>query len=197
MIRLLRLELLPPDQPQLLLIDRQWLKETLAAEVVLQDVEQLRGLYFPARTVTVGEDVADGALGGGHARHVSWDTVPYDLAEVAFPLATRAGLRVAKAVRVEGPWAIVATNELTWLLADATLVLVSLGIGFFLATLARITLPIDIIQNGTSSRIKQALLEHVKALHVHLLKDELRVIPRRYVHHVIIGHRDGDRTAWP
>ena len=42
-----------------------------------------------------------------------------DLAEVALPFATRACFRVAKAVSVEGPRAIVAADQFAGLLTDA------------------------------------------------------------------------------
>ena len=110
MIRLLRLELLPSDLPQLLLIDGQRLEEALAAEVVLQNVEKLRSLDLPARAIAVGENIADGALAGGHARDVARNTMPDHLAEVALPLAAWTSLRVAKAVRVERARTIIATD---------------------------------------------------------------------------------------
>lgn len=55
--------------------------------------------------------------------------MPDDFAEVALPFATRAGFRVAKTVGVESPRTVIAADQFAWLLADATLVGVSVGVG--------------------------------------------------------------------
>ena len=97
-----------------------------------------------------------------------------DLAEVALPFSAGTGLGVAKTICVEGPRAVIAADELTWLLANAALVLVSFSTAFFLTGLQHVVIVavVIVIDYTTACRVEQTLLEHVEALHVDLLENE-------------------------
>lgn len=169
----MRLELFLSDSSQLVLIDSEGVKEAFTAEVVLKNVEELRGFQLPARTTSVSQDVADRRLVWRHSGHIIRNAVPNDLAEVAFPLASRARLRVAKAVCVEGSRTVVAADKLARLLADSAFENCALH-ALFVSLLIRIrTAKIAISQNCTACNlVEEALLEHVETLHVDFLEDQ-------------------------
>ena len=95
-----------------------------------------------------------------------------DLAEVTLPFAAGAGLRVAEAIRVESPRAIITADEFAWLTTNTALVLVTFRTTFLLARLQHVAVAVVVvIYHATSSRVEQTLLKHVESLHIHLFED--------------------------
>ena len=110
MIVFLRLELLFANLAELVLVDREWLKETFATEVVFKDVKELCSFDLPGWTACFSEYVAYRVFVWSHSRYVSWNSMPYNLTEVALPLTTRTRFSVSQTVRMECTRAVIAAD---------------------------------------------------------------------------------------
>ena len=107
-----RLELAPFLQLVVLLLRQlYWFKEGLCAVHFVEDVKELLGLLLPRRTPLISQDVANRFLVGSHPGDVVRDTVASHLAEVTFPLTSRALLGVPKAVRMKSSWTVIALHD--------------------------------------------------------------------------------------